>query len=64
VEKLVRQLTCDYCKRKENVSAIGVLTGLLDWRKIKPSGMTLHFCSNRCERKYLEKCTNTDLKRR
>jgi len=62
MEKLVLQVICDFCHRKENLNPKQIDSGLLQWRRYEAKGVKYHFCSNPCERKFLEKHLNINLR--
>jgi hypothetical protein len=61
-ERLILEMTCDQCKRKERVDQITSNQTFLQWKTIHANGETLNFCSIKCERKFLEKTLNTKLR--
>ena len=61
-ERLMLEITCNQCKRRETVDQKTSNQTFLQWKTIKVDGETLNFCSIKCERKFLEKTLNTKLR--
>ena len=61
MERIVLQLTCDFCTKRESVDAEHPNQAFLPWSKFIEDGKTVNFCSRKCERDYLEQRLHTCL---
>ena len=61
-ERLILEMTCDQCKRKERVDQITSNQTFLQWKAFKLKKKTLNFCCPKCERRFLEQLLKTNLR--
>ena len=61
METLLVRITCDTCKKVETVEYKQRKSSMLSWLCYRKGGKKFNVCSLTCERKLLEKQTNTVL---